>query len=160
MTGRARRVPKEASLSHVHPVEKTSLLPKRTGGLPTVPEVKDPNHRTRSNAAVAPAKVNKEAYTVKDILRGKGPPSSPKAASKQGPTLMRSKSACAVPGLPRATDPGLARVNVTPAPSAPPQPVQPTESIGKPTGLRRPSPKLGFFDAVCSYSHVSYCTFK
>lgn len=161
MTGRARRVPKEASLSHVQPAEKTSSLPKKTGTLATVPEVKDQNHRSRSNAAVAPIKVNKEAYTVRDILRGKRPPSSPKAASKQGPTLTRSKSSCGpAPGFTRGTDPGFARVISPSAPSAPPPPVQPAEPIGKPTGLRKPSPKLGFFDAVRSYCFAGNCSLQ
>ena len=135
-------------MSHVHPVEKAPTLSKRSGALPTVLEVKDPSHRTKSNAAVVPVTPRKQIYTVRDILRGKGPPSSPRVSSKQGPILMRSKSACAVPGLPRTTDSGLTRVI---APSAPPPPlphVKPSEPVGKPTGLRKPSPKLGFFDAV------------
>ena len=157
MTGRALRVPKEPSLTDVHPVEKAPMLSKRSGALPTVPEAKDPSHRTRPNSAVVTIKVNKETYTVRDILRGKGPPSSPREASKQGPTLMRSKSACAVP-VPRAPEPELSRVI---APSVRPLPVQPvdplsSEPVGKPTGLRKPSPKLGFFDAVRLFSFTLF----
>lgn len=142
MTGRARRVLKEPSLSHVHPVDNTSLSSKKLGMLPKVPEVKDSNHRTRSNSTVGPSKTNKEP-PVRDTLRSKGPPLSPKAALAQAPTLTRSKSVCAVPGLPKATDSVYSRRI---APSAPPPTSLPGEPAGKPTGLRKPSPKLGFFD--------------
>ncbi|XP_024365520.1 uncharacterized protein [Physcomitrium patens] len=85
--------------------------------LSTVPEVKASN-RMRSNAAAT------------------------KGSSTQASSLVRSKSACAIPGQPKATSLGHARGFT---PSAPPPKVHPLEPVGRPTSLRRP-PKLGFFD--------------
>ncbi|KAG0577772.1 hypothetical protein KC19_5G180600 [Ceratodon purpureus] len=134
MIGRTQRVPSEPSSSHVHPVKKAPMPSKRLAKLPTVPEVKYSSHRTKSYATVVPVKPVEGIYIARDILGGKGTPLSPREAPKKGPTLLRSKSACGEPGLLRAADRG-------------PPPVQPSEPVGKVTGLRKPSPKLGFFDA-------------
>lgn len=96
--------------------------------LSTVPEVKASN-RMRSNAAAT------------------------KGSSTQASSLVRSKSACAIPGQPKATSLGHARGFT---PSAPPPKVHPLEPVGRPTSLRRP-PKLGFFDVVCFFFLLYYC---
>lgn len=148
MTGRARRVPKEPSLSHATVLKKDTLDSNRSVAELNVPD------RMRSNMPLISVKVNDEVCTVGEVFRLRGPSPSSKIDQRQAPSLMRSKSThSGVPGLPRAADAEVARD------TAPSQSVASSQSLRKPSGLRKPSPKLGFFDTVssfyraCGYTH-------
>lgn len=134
MTGRARRVPKEPSLSHATVLKKDTLDSNRSVAELNVPD------RMRSNMPLISVKVNDEVCTVGEVFRLRGPSPSSKIDQRQAPSLMRSKSThSGVPGLPRAADAEVARD------TAPSQSVASSQSLRKPSGLRKPSPKLGFF---------------
>lgn len=139
------------SSSHVPSPKKPSIFSKKPLALPAVSDVKDPSTRARSTHAAAPM-VEKQApkgpvYTVRDMLQGKGPSLIRRDSVGQGPTLTRSKSAFSAPGLSRVAGAGPMRVVQPVAPLT----AEPPAVAAQPTGLRKPSPKLGFFDSVSSH---------
>jgi hypothetical protein len=126
------------SLQCRHTSQKTSAVPKRLGGLPTVPEVKEGSNRVHTTAS--DTTIN-GVFTVRDMPHAKEVLSSPCMDSrKQVPRLTRSNSAMVVPGLVIGLSASTGDNGPTPA-----EPL----SADKPSGLRKPSPKLGFFDSVC-----------
>lgn len=126
---------------------KTSVFTKKLRELQKVPEVKQLGGR--ASASVGSDKATKGVYTVRDMLRGKPPPPSlsSKDTMKHVPVLTRSKSALTAPALPRTSVHGLLK-EIAPSPTEP-------VYAAKPTGLRKPSPKLGFFDSVCAASYTT-----
>lgn len=161
LAGRLQKPASTPSSPHVPSPKKTSIFSKKPLALPAVSEVKDPSTRTRSTHAAAPI-VEKQApkgpvYTVRDMLQGKVPSSIRRDSVGQGPTLTRSKSAFSAPGLPRVAGAGPMRVIQPVAPLT----TEPPAVAAQPTGLRKPSPKLGFFDSVCSHcQQLSLCCIK
>jgi len=128
------------SQQHVHTSGKTFAVPKRPRGLPTVPAVKDPIKRVDSSAVFGSDTTIKGVFNVRNTFHAKDTSSPTCTASiKQVPSIPRSKSATLPPGLVKCL-PGSIQDAVLP----------PAEAFhtGKPSGLRKPSPKLGFFDSV------------
>ncbi len=128
------------SQQHVHTSGKTFAFPKRPRGLPTVPAVKDPIKRVDSSAVFGSGTTIEGVFNVRNMFHANDT-SSPTctASKKQVPSIPRSKSATPPPGLVKCL-PGSIQDAVLP----------PAEAFhtGKPSGLRKPSPKLGFFDSV------------
>ncbi|CAM6008545.1 unnamed protein product [Sphagnum balticum] len=121
---------------------KIPAASKKLKGLPAIPESKGSSNRV--NNPSAPAGSEKGTKGVRDMPHAKGgkggasPPAS-KDSSTQVPILTRSKSSISVSVLQNPA-PSPASDDVPPR-TEPPYPA-------KPTGLRKPSPKIGFFDSV------------
>jgi hypothetical protein len=138
--------PNTSALQCRHTSQKTSAVSKRLGGLPTVPEVKEGSNRVQTTAS--DTTIN-GVFTVRDMPHANEVLSSPCMDSrKQEPRLTRSKSAMVVPGL-------VIGLSASTGDNGP-TPTEPL-SADKPSGLRKPSPKLGFFETVCVPVYKPFC---
>ncbi|CAM6064207.1 unnamed protein product [Sphagnum tenellum] len=134
------------SQQHVHTSGKPFALPKRPRGLPTVPAVKDPIKRVDSSAAFGSDTTIKGVFNVRNLFHAKDTSSATCTASKmQVPSIPRSKSATPPPGLVKCLPGSIQDAMLPPAEAF---------HTGKPSGLRKPSPKLGFFDSVPNHSSI------
>ncbi len=142
MTGRGQKASTPTLPEQVLSSGKIPAASKKLKGLPAIPESKGSSIRV--NNPSAPAGSEKGTKGVRDMPHAKGgkggasPPAS-KDSSTQVPILTRSKSSISVSVLQNPA-PSPANDDVPPR-TEPPYPA-------KPTGLRKPSPKIGFFDSV------------
>ncbi|KAH8949006.1 hypothetical protein BDL97_10G007700 [Sphagnum fallax] len=128
------------SQQHVHTSGKPFAVPKRPRGLPTVPAVKDPIKRVDSSAVFGSDTTIKGVFNVRNLFHAKDTSSATCTASKmQVHSIPRSKSATPPPGLVKCLPGSIQDAMLPPAEAF---------HTGKPSGLRKPSPKLGFFDSA------------
>ncbi|CAK9859096.1 unnamed protein product [Sphagnum jensenii] len=134
------------SQQHVHTSGKPFAVPKRPRGLPTVPAVKDPIKRVDSSAVFGSDTTIKGVFNVRNLFHAKDTSSATCTASKmQVPSIPRSKSATPPPALVKCLPGSIQDAMLPPAEAF---------HTGKPSGLRKPSPKLGFFDSVPNHSSI------
>ncbi len=139
MTGRGQKASTTILPEQALSSGKIPAASKKLKGLPAIPESKGSSIRV--NNPSAPAGAEKGTKGVRDMPHAKGGKggASPPASSTQVPILTRSKSSISVSVL----------QNPAPSPASDDVPPRTEPSYpAKPTGLRKPSPKIGFFDSV------------